>query len=72
MLEIDPSKRITAAEALRHPYIETYMDENDEPDAEPFVDSYEDQVLSIEQLRELTWTEIQNFVPPPIQLDDME
>ena len=34
MLEIDPSKRITAAEALRHPYIETYMDENDEPDGQ--------------------------------------
>ena len=34
--------------------------------AEPFGDSYEEFNLSIEQLRELTWNEIQNFVPPPI------
>jgi p38 MAP kinase len=66
MLQIDPNKRITAAQALKHPYVSEYVDEDDEPDAEPFGDSYEEFNLSIEQLRELTWNEIQNFVPPPI------
>jgi serine/threonine protein kinase len=31
MLEINPAKRITAEEALAHPYLESLHDETDEP-----------------------------------------
>ena len=32
--------------------------------AEPFVDVYENQSLTVEQLRQLTWQELESFVPP--------
>jgi len=41
MLEIDPERRITAAEALAHPYFGTWRDPTDEPDVQPFVDEIE-------------------------------
>lgn len=31
MLQLDPCKRITAADALSHPYVVTYQDPEDEP-----------------------------------------
>ena len=31
MLNLDPEKRITAADALMHPYLSTYQDSEDEP-----------------------------------------
>ncbi|EKV06074.1 hypothetical protein PDIG_78520 [Penicillium digitatum PHI26] len=34
MLEMNPQKRITAADALTHPYVSTYSDPNDEPECE--------------------------------------
>lgn len=36
MLVFDPSKRITATDALAHPYMEALHNVNDEPTAEPF------------------------------------
>lgn len=41
MLDLDADRRITAPEALRHPYLAQYHDESDEPEAEPFDDSFE-------------------------------
>jgi hypothetical protein len=32
--------------------------------AEPFIDVYENQSLTVEQLRQLTWKELQAFIPP--------
>ena len=32
--------------------------------AEPFVDPYEGQTLSVEELRQLTWQEMTTFIPP--------
>lgn len=31
MLNIDPHGRITTADAIKHPYVVTYQDSNDEP-----------------------------------------
>lgn len=31
MLKIDPYERITTADALKHPYVLTYQDSDDEP-----------------------------------------
>lgn len=38
MLDIDPEKRITAADALTHPYVSTYSDSNDEPECDKQID----------------------------------
>lgn len=38
MLDIDPEKRITAADALSHPYVSAYSDSNDEPECEKQID----------------------------------
>ena len=51
MLELDADKRPTAAEALRHPYLEKLHDPEDEPTAEPVDMSFEDKELSLEQWR---------------------
>ena len=50
-LQLDVDKRITADEALRHPYVAKYHDESDEPTGEPFDDSFEPQDLTVQQWR---------------------
>lgn len=35
MLDLDAENRITAKEALAHPYLAQYADQTDEPTAEP-------------------------------------
>ena len=63
MLIFDPRSRITAEEALAHPYLKTYHDPNDEPTGEPIpksffeFDSYKD-VLTTKDLKKLLWNEI--------------
>uniref|UniRef100_A0A8C2GF55 mitogen-activated protein kinase n=1 Tax=Cyprinus carpio TaxID=7962 RepID=A0A8C2GF55_CYPCA len=49
MLVLDTDKRITAAEALAHPYFAQYHDPDDEPEAEPFDQSFESRELDIEE-----------------------
>ena len=41
MLNLDSENRITAVDALAHPYLAQYHDESDEPVAEHFDDSFE-------------------------------
>ncbi|XP_064109752.1 mitogen-activated protein kinase 14B-like [Macrobrachium nipponense] len=36
MLELDSERRVTAAQALAHPYLAQYADPSDEPDSEPY------------------------------------
>jgi p38 MAP kinase len=49
MLVFDPRKRITAEEALAHPYLAPYHDESDEPVAEEKFDwSFSDADLPTE------------------------
>lgn len=38
MLDIDPEKRTTAADALTHPHVSTYSDLNDEPECDKQID----------------------------------
>lgn len=49
MLVLDTDKRITAAEALAHTYFAQYHDPDDEPEAEPFDQTFESQELDIEE-----------------------
>ncbi|CCH41540.1 Mitogen-activated protein kinase [Wickerhamomyces ciferrii] len=65
MLTFDPRKRITVAEALEHPYLTTYHDPTDEPDAPPIpkeffeFDQVKDQ-LSVPELKKMLYDEIMN------------
>ncbi|KAG7283862.1 hypothetical protein CRUP_034049 [Coryphaenoides rupestris] len=71
MLVLDTDKRLTAAEALVHPYFAQYHDPDDEPDAEPYDQSFESRELEIKEWKRLTYEEMMNF-EPPIEEDLME
>lgn len=50
LLEFDPAKRITVDEALKHPYLKTYHDPDDEPTHTAFDFAFE-QYNRIEELK---------------------
>ncbi|KAM9344352.1 mitogen-activated protein kinase 14A isoform 1-T1 [Pholidichthys leucotaenia] len=70
MLVLDADKRITAEEALAHPYFSQYHDPDDEPEAEPYDQSFESHDLQIEEWKRLTYELVCNFVPPVFDDDD--
>lgn len=49
MLELDADKRITAEQALAHPYLEKYSDPSDEPISAMYDQSFEDMELTTEK-----------------------
>jgi len=62
MLVFDPRKRITAAEALAHKYVEPYHDETDEPVAEvPFNWSSIEADLPVDSWKSMMYAEIYDF-----------
>uniref|UniRef100_A0A3B4AKX2 mitogen-activated protein kinase n=1 Tax=Periophthalmus magnuspinnatus TaxID=409849 RepID=A0A3B4AKX2_9GOBI len=63
MLVLDTDQRITAAEALAHPYFSQYHDPDDEPVADPYDQSFESRELDIEEWK-LTYEEVISFEPP--------
>ncbi|KAG0712275.1 Mitogen-activated protein kinase p38b [Chionoecetes opilio] len=65
MLELDSERRITAVQALAHPYLAQYADPSDEPDSEPYDQSFEDMELPTEKWKELVYEEVTNFAPKP-------
>ncbi|CAL8259237.1 unnamed protein product [Gadus morhua 'NCC'] len=71
MLVLDTDKRLTAAEALVHPYFAQYHDPDDEPNAEPYDQSFESRELEIKEWKRLTYEEMMNF-DPPTEEDVME
>uniref|UniRef100_A0A3Q0R2B4 mitogen-activated protein kinase n=1 Tax=Amphilophus citrinellus TaxID=61819 RepID=A0A3Q0R2B4_AMPCI len=75
MLVLDTDKRITAAEALAHSYFAQYHDPDDEPEAEPYDQSFESRELQIDEWKQLTYDEVCSFEPPSFEdedEDDME
>uniref|UniRef100_A0A4W5QUN6 mitogen-activated protein kinase n=1 Tax=Hucho hucho TaxID=62062 RepID=A0A4W5QUN6_9TELE len=72
MLVLDTDKRITAAEALAHPYFSQYHDPDDEPEADPYDQSFESRELEIEEWKRLTYDAVCDFEPPIFDGDDME
>ena len=48
MLKLDPDERITAEQALAHPYMQQYADPADEPTSPPYDESFEEKNLDIE------------------------
>lgn len=64
MLELDAEKRITAEQALAHPYMEKYHDPSDEQISQLYDQSFEDMDLPVEQWKELVFKEVLGFKPP--------
>ena len=49
MLELDTDKRITAEQALAHPYLAQYADPTDEPSSPPYDQTFEDHDLQVQE-----------------------
>ncbi|BGO99518.1 mitogen activated protein kinase [Rhodotorula toruloides] len=63
-LTFDPTKRITAEQALEHPYLAAYHDPTDEPTAPPLDPGFFDFDLdkpSREEIRKLLYNEVMTF-----------
>lgn len=63
MLVLDPDRRITAEEALPHPYFSSYADPDDEPVSPPYDDAFENYEYDAEGWQKLVYEKIQTFVP---------
>ncbi|KAJ3114001.1 MAPK protein hog1 [Phlyctochytrium bullatum] len=62
MLVFDPRKRITAAQALAHPYLACYHEPSDEPVAEaPFDWSFTEADLSVDEWKTQIYAEVLDF-----------
>ncbi|CAI7590005.1 unnamed protein product [Penicillium discolor] len=62
MLDIDPEKRTTAADALTHPHVSTYSDSNDEPECDKQIDwSLLDSEMTTDQWKTKMYFEILNY-----------
>jgi p38 MAP kinase len=60
MLELDAEKRITAEQALAHPYLAQYADPTDEPVSLPYDQSFEDMELPVEKWKGVCYCEFGN------------
>ncbi|XP_065571935.1 mitogen-activated protein kinase 14-like isoform X3 [Artemia franciscana] len=72
MLELDAEKRLTAEQALAHPYLAQYADPTDEPTSPPYDQSFEDMELSVEDWKDSVYKEVINFVPPAVTEAEQE
>ncbi|CAO3645782.1 unnamed protein product [Mucor fragilis] len=61
LLEFDPSKRIDVDEALAHPYLSAYHDEDDEPTHSSTFDFSFEVVDSIDEMRHMIAQEVLSF-----------
>lgn len=62
MLRFDPRQRISVTEALEHPYLSKYHDQDDEPICVPAFDFEFDKLpMNKEQIKEAILMEIQDF-----------
>lgn len=55
-MELDADKRITAEEALAHPYLAQYADPSDEPTSPPYDQSFEDMDATVEEWKGYTFS----------------
>ncbi|XP_023558267.1 mitogen-activated protein kinase 12 isoform X2 [Octodon degus] len=64
MLVLDSEQRVTAAEALAHPYFESLHDTEDEPNAQKYDDSFDDVDRTLDEWKRVTYKEVLCFKPP--------
>ncbi|KAJ1569183.1 Mitogen-activated protein kinase 10 [Cladochytrium tenue] len=71
MLVFDPHRRITATEALAHPYLEIYHGPFDEPVAESVFDwSFTEADITLDEWKARIYTDVIEFqAQEPIQFD---
>lgn len=72
LFEYDPTKRITAEQALKHPYLSKYHIPEDEPIAVPvrYLDfEFEEYNLTIEQWKDCIYEEILLYHYPEFSKD---
>ncbi|XP_058841455.1 mitogen-activated protein kinase 12-like isoform X2 [Acipenser ruthenus] len=67
MLVLDAERRITAAEALAHPYFESYREPDEETEAEPYDETLDHTDMPVEQWKRHTFTEILTFMPTVLE-----
>uniref|UniRef100_A0AAV2IZV4 mitogen-activated protein kinase n=1 Tax=Knipowitschia caucasica TaxID=637954 RepID=A0AAV2IZV4_KNICA len=61
MLVLDCDGRISASEALAHPYFSQYHDPEDEPEAPPYDQTLESKDRTLEEWKELVFEEVNSF-----------
>ncbi|XP_027824056.1 mitogen-activated protein kinase 12 isoform X3 [Ovis aries] len=64
MLVLDAEQRVTAAEALAHPYFESLHDTEDEPQAQKYDESFDDVDRTLDEWKRVTYKEVLSFKPP--------
>uniref|UniRef100_A0A673UNZ3 mitogen-activated protein kinase n=1 Tax=Suricata suricatta TaxID=37032 RepID=A0A673UNZ3_SURSU len=64
MLVLDAEQRVTAAEALTHPYFESLQDTEDEPKAQKYDESFDDVDRTLDEWKRDTYKEVLSFKPP--------
>lgn len=63
MLELDVDKRLTASQALAHPFFEPFRDPEEETEAQKFDDSLEHEKLTVDEWKQHIYKEIVSFSP---------
>jgi mitogen-activated protein kinase 7 len=62
LLVFDPKKRLTAEQALEHPYMQELHDAEDEPTCASVFDfGFEKESTSVDEYRDLIWSEYEFF-----------
>ncbi|KAL5633328.1 hypothetical protein ACGC1H_003731 [Rhizoctonia solani] len=63
MVTFDPANRLSVLEALKHPYLEAYHDEDDEPECESKYEHWKEieKFETIDQFRTAIWNEVEEF-----------
>ncbi|TPX47512.1 hypothetical protein SeMB42_g02268 [Synchytrium endobioticum] len=61
LLTFDPAARITVEDALAHPYLEAYHDENDEPSHDTTFDFSFESVEAIDEMKRMIAQEIMEY-----------
>ncbi|XP_036376412.1 mitogen-activated protein kinase 11 [Megalops cyprinoides] len=72
MLVLDCDGRVTATEALAHPYFSQYHDPDDEPEAPPYDQTLESKDRTLEEWKELVFEEVNSFKPPSSKKDSLQ
>lgn len=55
ILELDVDKRLTASQALAHPFFEPFRDPEEETEAQKFDDSFEHEKLTVDEWKRKSW-----------------
>uniref|UniRef100_A0A6Q2YHF2 mitogen-activated protein kinase n=1 Tax=Esox lucius TaxID=8010 RepID=A0A6Q2YHF2_ESOLU len=72
MLVLDCDGRISASEALSHPYFSQYHDPDDEPEALPYDQTLESKDRTLEEWKELVFEEVNGIKAPVSKTDSLQ